>query len=75
MKRETVVNLEQVDGEHEAGKWMGALMLFMGAIFLLGTDMQGRALWSRICYATRVSLTIGLVVCGVGACTARRWRC
>lgn len=37
MKRETVVNSEQVEGEHEAGKWMGALMLFMGAIFLLGT--------------------------------------
>jgi peptide/nickel transport system permease protein len=31
------------------------------ALFLLGTDMQGRDLWSRICYATRVSLTIGLL--------------
>jgi peptide/nickel transport system permease protein len=31
------------------------------AIFLLGTDMQGRDLWSRLVYATRVSLSIGLV--------------
>ena len=30
-------------------------------IFLLGTDVQGRDLWSRLMYATRVSLTIGLV--------------
>lgn len=31
------------------------------ALFLLGTDMQGRDMWSRIMYATRISLTIGLV--------------
>lgn len=37
MKQETVVNSEQVKGEHEAGKWMGAFMVFMGAIFLMGT--------------------------------------
>ena len=30
-------------------------------IFLLGTDVQGRDLWSRLMVATRVSLTIGLV--------------
>ncbi len=30
-------------------------------IFLLGTDEQGRDLWSRLMYATRTSLTIGLV--------------
>jgi peptide/nickel transport system permease protein len=30
------------------------------AIFLLGTDMQGRDIWSRLMYATRVSLSIGL---------------
>jgi peptide/nickel transport system permease protein len=30
-------------------------------IFLLGTDLLGRDLWSRIMVATRVSLTIGLV--------------
>jgi peptide/nickel transport system permease protein len=30
-------------------------------LFLLGTDVQGRDLWSRIMYATRVSLTVGLV--------------
>jgi peptide/nickel transport system permease protein len=30
-------------------------------IFLLGTDVQGRDLWSRLMYGTRVSLTIGLL--------------
>src|SRR5882757_2609197 len=30
-------------------------------LFLLGTDVQGRDLWSRIVYATRVSLTVGLL--------------
>ncbi len=30
-------------------------------LFLLGTDEQGRDLWSRLMYATRTSLTIGLV--------------
>src|SRR5262245_36725718 len=29
-------------------------------LFLLGTDLQGRDLWSRTVYAIRVSLTIGL---------------
>lgn len=38
MKQETVVNSEQVNGERVAGKWMGALMVFMGAIFLMGTS-------------------------------------
>jgi hypothetical protein len=37
MKQETVVSSEQVRGEHEAGKWMGALMVLAGAIFLMGT--------------------------------------
>ncbi len=31
------------------------------ALFLLGTDLQGRDLWSRLMYGTRISLTIGLV--------------
>ncbi len=30
-------------------------------IFLLGTDVQGRDLWSRLMFGTRISLTIGLV--------------
>lgn len=30
-------------------------------LFLLGTDFQGRDLWSRLLFATRVSLSIGLV--------------
>jgi peptide/nickel transport system permease protein len=32
-----------------------------GSLFLLGTDVQGRDLWSRLVYATRTSMTIGLV--------------
>ena len=31
------------------------------SIFLLGTDVQGRDLWSRLMFATRISLTIGLL--------------
>ena len=31
------------------------------ALFILGTDLQGRDLWSRLMYGTRISLTIGLV--------------
>ena len=31
------------------------------ALFILGTDTQGRDMWSRLMLATRVSLTIGLV--------------
>jgi peptide/nickel transport system permease protein len=31
------------------------------SLFLLGTDLQGRDLWSRLMYGTRTSLTIGLV--------------
>jgi len=32
-----------------------------GTIFLLGTDVQGRDLWSRLMFGTRISLTIGLL--------------
>ena len=38
MKQETVVNSEQVTGGHGVGKWMGALMVLTGAIFLMGTS-------------------------------------
>ncbi len=31
------------------------------SLFLLGTDVQGRDLWSRLMFATRTSMTIGLV--------------
>jgi len=31
------------------------------ALFLLGTDLQGRDMWSRLMYATQISMTIGLV--------------
>jgi peptide/nickel transport system permease protein len=30
-------------------------------IFILGTDLNGRDLWSRLMFATRISLTLGLV--------------
>jgi peptide/nickel transport system permease protein len=40
-----------VDADHDASK----------TIFLLGTDVQGRDLWSRLMYGTRISLTIGLL--------------
>jgi peptide/nickel transport system permease protein len=30
-------------------------------IFVLGTDVQGRDLWSRLMFGTRISLTIGLL--------------
>jgi peptide/nickel transport system permease protein len=40
-----------VDGGRDAGQ----------TISLLGTDLQGRDLWSRLMYGTRISLTIGLV--------------
>jgi len=30
-------------------------------LFIMGTDMQGRDIWSRLMYGTRTSMTIGLV--------------
>jgi len=47
----TTRHLIGVDGGRDASK----------TIFLLGTDVQGRDLWSRLMFATRISLTIGLV--------------
>ena len=38
MKPESAVNAEQVKGEHDVGKWMGAFMVLTGAIFLMGTS-------------------------------------
>ena len=51
MKQETVVNLEQVKGEHKGGKWMGAFMVLIGAIFLMGTSgitIAGRSPWMLV---------------------------
>ena len=49
---ETQFNLpNMIDGGLDASK----------TIFLLGTDVQGRDLWSRLMYGTRISLTIGLL--------------
>jgi peptide/nickel transport system permease protein len=47
----TTRHLIGVDGGRDAS----------ATIFLLGTDVQGRDLWSRLMYGTRISLTIGLV--------------
>jgi peptide/nickel transport system permease protein len=47
----TTRHLIGVDGDRDAAN----------TIFLLGTDVQGRDLWSRLMFATRISLTIGLV--------------
>ncbi|HKZ08124.1 MAG TPA: ABC transporter permease [Methylomirabilota bacterium] len=47
----TTRHLIGVDGGRDAAK----------TIFLLGTDVQGRDLWSRLMYGTRISLTIGLI--------------
>jgi peptide/nickel transport system permease protein len=51
----TTRHLIGAEGGVDAGK----------TIFLLGTDVQGRDLWSRLMYGTRISLTIGLL--GVSA--------
>ena len=38
MKQETVVNSEQINEEQKVGNWTGVLMVFVGAIFLMGTS-------------------------------------
>jgi peptide/nickel transport system permease protein len=45
------VHLVGVDGEGKTPE---------NSLFLLGTDVQGRDLWSRLMYGTQVSLLIGL---------------
>ncbi|HZQ98535.1 MAG TPA: ABC transporter permease [Chloroflexota bacterium] len=35
------------------------------ALFLLGTDVQGRDQWSRLMYGTRISMLIGLLSVGI----------
>ena len=68
MKQETVVNPEQVNGDHGVGKWMGALMVLTGGIFLMGT--------SGITIAGRSpSLLIGLVpMFWIGVAAYRRYQ-
>jgi hypothetical protein len=51
MKQETVINSEQVNWEHEFGKWLGAFMVLMGAIFFMGTSgitIAGRSPWMLV---------------------------
>lgn len=48
MQQETVVNSKPIKGEHDVGKWTGAFMVFMGAIFLMGAfgiTFAGRSPW------------------------------
>jgi hypothetical protein len=68
MKQETVVNSERGKGEHGVGKWMGALMVFTGAIFLMGTSGITIAGHSP-------SLLIGLVpIFWIGVSAYRRYQ-
>jgi ABC-type dipeptide/oligopeptide/nickel transport system permease subunit len=50
--------------------FFGPAGAFPSTEYWMGTDLNGRDLWSRIVFATRVSLTIGLlaelVACGIG---------
>lgn len=51
MKQETVGKSEQVRGGYEDGKWKGAFMIFIGAIFLMGTagiTIGGHSPWMLI---------------------------
>ena len=68
MKQETVVNSEQVKTEQRVGARMGAVMVFMGAIFLMGT--------SGITIAGRSpSLLIGIVpMFFIGVSAYRRYQ-
>jgi hypothetical protein len=68
MKQETDVNSEQVKGKHEAGMWLGALMIFMGAIFLMGTSGITIAGYSP-------SMLIGLLpIYWIGVSAYRRYK-
>jgi hypothetical protein len=68
MQQKTVVNSEQVKGEHGVGKWMGPLMVFMGALFLMGTSGITIAGHSP-------SLLIGLVpIFWIGVAAYRRYQ-
>ena len=68
MKQETVVDSEQGKAEQRVGAWMGAVMVFMGAIFLMGT--------SGITIAGRSpSLLIGIVpMFFIGVSAYRRYQ-
>jgi hypothetical protein len=68
MKQESVVNSEQIKEDHGVGKWMGALMVLTGAIFLMETSGITLAEHSP-------SLLIGLVpIYWIGVSAYRRYQ-
>ena len=68
MKQETIGNSEQRNGQHGVEKWMGALMVLTGAIFLLGTSGVTIGGYSP-------SLLIGLVpIFWIGVSAYRRYQ-
>jgi len=50
------VHLIGVDGDSRTAE---------NSLFLLGTDVQGRDQWSRLMYATQVSMLVGLISVGI----------
>ena len=42
-------------------------------IYILGTDVQGRDVWSRLMFSTRISMTIGLVSVAISLSWACCW--
>ena len=64
VKKLNRLSLFVIGEEYEFLFWKSKLHLFgteKGQIFILGTDTQGRDLFSRILYGGRISTTIGLI--------------